>query len=54
MKNIRKELNEKLPKLLKSSYWITKCVDNKIKNNELESRDELYDSGLELLLAESN
>ena len=47
MKNIRKELNEKLPKLLKSSYWITKCVDNIIKNNELESSDELYDSGLE-------
>ena len=47
MKNIRKELNKKLPKLLKSNYWIIKCLDNIIKYNELESSDELYDSGLE-------
>ena len=47
MKNIRKELNKKLPKLLKSNYWIIKYVDNIIKNNDQESSNELYDSGLE-------
>ena len=47
MKNIRKELNKKLPKLLKSNYWINKCVDYIIKNNDQKSSNELYDSGLE-------
>ena len=51
MKNIRKELNKKLPKLLKSNYWIIKYLDYKIEDdvgsdhNEIMSESEESDDG---------